>query len=180
MAKRKFTKLEQIGIIVMVGVVGMFFYLKRVYDPTVKKYSSLAGEVKELKEKEVAARGGKDIERRLKDKEKDLKKSEQDLVKTEAQAREIMTKVMEIAESNRLTITGYSIPGSDILKDTVKSFLYKRRYYDIRLSGDYGNLILALGKINRLPHLVTIENVDISRSKVTEDTLLDISLLLSI
>ncbi len=187
MAKKKFTKLEQIGLIVMIGVAGMFFYLKLVYDPTFKKYTAyqkkhkgLYQSVDRLKQTELMARGSKDLKKRMKDKQQELQKAEGILVKSDSEAREIMTTILELAENNSLNIMDYHRPDAEALKEIIKSYIYKRRYYKIKVKGTYSTFLFLLNKINKLPQLVTIENVGISVMEGGQGGNLQMALLLSI
>ena len=187
MAKRKLTKLEQIGIVVMVGVVGMFFYLKFVYDPTIEKYSDvqkkrvrLVEETAKLKNEEAAVRGIKNLEKRLKEAESGLRKAESSLAKDANAADDLMIGILELAEGNNLEVKGYGSLDVTMVKKMIKSFLYKRRYYDITIAGRYDNFIIFLRETGFMPQLVTIEKIDIKSKADVGGGNLEISLLLSI
>jgi len=187
MARRKLTKLEQIGIVVMVGVVGLFFYLKLIYDPTMKKHSTirkkwvrLSSEVVKLKDEEVAARGIKGLKKRLREMEGELRKAETSLVKDVDTADSLMIDVLKLAEENNLRIASYESLDTTRVKEMVKSFFYKRRYYDILLTGRYGNFVAFMTKISSLPQLVTVEKVDIRHEGKDENAPLNMALFGSI
>ena len=44
MAKKKLTKLEQMGIIALIAVIACFFYVKRIYEPECKRFKKLKEE----------------------------------------------------------------------------------------------------------------------------------------
>ena len=187
MARKKLTKLEQIGIVAMVGVVGMFFYLKLVYDPAIKKYSAvqkkwvkLTKETAELKGEESAARGIKNLKKRLKEVKSGLRKAESCLVKDASKADDLMIRLLGLAEENSLEVKSYKSLDKTVVKEMIKTLLYKRRYYDIMIDGSYENLILFLRKIGLLEQLVTVEKIDIKNRANVEKGNLEISLLLSI
>lgn len=187
MARRKLTKLEQIGIVVMVGVVGLFFYLKLIYDPTMKRYAAiqkkwvrLSHEVERLEDEEVAVRGIKGLKKRLREMEGELRKAETSLVKDVDTADSLMIDVLKLAEENNLKIASYESLDTTRVKEMVKSFFYKRRYYDILLTGRYGNFVAFMTKISSLPQLVTVEKVDIRHEGKDENAPLNMALLFSI
>ncbi len=187
MAKRKLTKLEQIGIVVMVGVVGMFCYLKLVYDPAIKKYSTvqkkwvkLTKDVTKLKGEEVAVRGVKNLKKRLKEMESGLRKAESCLVKDASTAADLMIRLLGLAEENNLEVKSYKSLDLTMVKEMIKTLLYKRKYYDIMIDGRYENFVVFLHKIGFLQQLVTVEKIDIKNKANVEWGNLEISLLLSI
>jgi Tfp pilus assembly protein PilO len=188
MALRKLTRFEQIGVAVAIGVVGMFFYLKLVYDPTVKKYSglkknwvSLERQVVKLKDEELYA--GEDIEelkKKLGTIKKDLKDAETSLVKDKSQADVLITEVFRIAERNHLQILNYDFLDKPETAKQVKPLFYQPRYYNIALIGRYENFINFLNEVGHLPQLITVEKVDLDRAIGAEEKPLQIKVLLSI
>ncbi|RLB83456.1 MAG: hypothetical protein DRH17_02235 [Deltaproteobacteria bacterium] len=187
MARRKLTKLEQIGIVVMVGVVGLFFYLKLVYDPTMKKYSAirkkwvkLFNEVAVLEDEEMAARGAEGLAERLKELEQDLRNAETTLVKDVDSADSLMINVLKVAEKNNLEVASYESLDITRVKEIIKSLFYQRRYYDVLLRGSYGDLIAFLTEISSLPQLITVEKIDIRHEGRGENGSLDVALLFGI
>ncbi len=187
MAKKKLTKLEQIGIVVMVGIVGMFFYLKLVYDPTIKEYSTvqkkwvkLTKDVAKLKDEEVTARGIENLKKRLKEVKSGLRKAESCLVKDASKADDLMISLLGLAEENSLEVKSYKSLDLTMVKEIIKTLLYKRKYYDIMIEGRYENFIVFLRKIGSLQQLVTVEKIDIKNKANVEGGNLEIALLLSI
>lgn len=187
MFKKKYTKLEQIGLVVMIGVIGMFFYLKLVYDPAIVKYNAyrekivkLAKTVEELKAGELTARGKEGLEKRLRASEKDLSSFEKVLAQSEQESQEVIIQLLELMEGNRLSIVEYGAPGMEAVKETVNSMLYQRQYLFLRLNGSYDDFLTTLSKIADLPWLVTVETVNIAIPKGGRSSALDFSLIVSI
>ena len=187
MAKKKLTKLEQIGIVALVGIVGMFFYLKLVYDPAIKKYSAvqkkwvkLTKDTAKLKGREAAVRGIKNLEKRLREVESGLRKAESCLARDASTADDLMIRLLGLAEENNLEVKSYKSLDVTMVKEMLKTLLYKRRYYDIIIDGHYENFILFLHKIGLLQQLVTVEKIDIKNRADVEVGNLEISLLFSI
>ena len=171
----------------MAGIVGMFLYLKIVYDPAIKKYTvaqkkyrNLTKDVSKLKNEEISARGIKGLKKRLKELESGLRKTESSLAKDVNMADDLMAMVLRLAEENNLVINNYKSVDETMSEEIIKTLLYKRRYYDIIINGRYNNLVVFLRKIGRLPQLVTVEKVDIKNKAIVENEKLEILLQLSI
>ena len=171
----------------MAGIVGMFLYLKIVYDPAIKKYTvaqkkyrNLTKDVSKLKNEEISARGIKGLKKRLKELESGLRKTESSLAKDVNMADDLMAMVLRLAEENNLVINNYKSVDETMSEEIIKTLLYKRRYYDIIINGRYNNLVVFLRKIGRLPQLVTVEKIDIKNKAIVENEKLEILLQLSI
>ena len=171
----------------MAGIVGMFLYLKIVYDPAIKKYTvaqkkcvNLTKDVSKLKNEEVSARGIKGLKKRLKELESGLRKTESSLAKDVNTADDLMSMVLGLAEKNNLVINNYKSLDETLSKEIIKALLYKRKYYDIMIDGRYNNFVAFLRKIGQLPQLVTVEKIDIKNKAIVENERLEILLQLSI
>ena len=188
MFKKKYTKLEQIGLVVMAGVIGMFFYLKLVYDPALVKYNAyrekitkLTKTVDGLKGGELSARGKEALEERLKAGEQKLKSIEKMMARSETEVREVTIQLLDMIENNQLSVIEYGSPGMEAaIKETVKSMLYQRKFLALRLSGSYNDFLRILEKIAGLPRLVTIESVNIAAPEGGQHGILDLSLIICI
>ncbi|MCK5305985.1 MAG: type 4a pilus biogenesis protein PilO [Candidatus Omnitrophica bacterium] len=186
MAKKKLTKLEQMGIIALIAVIACFFYVKEVYEPECKKFKALkenwtklSKEVKELKWKQ----GSKDIFSSIQEKEEELAEAKSKLKKASAiladkeDLSKVMTIISQLARQHNLKIQEFSPVEGNNPQDAKEVFL-NRDFHKLIIVGEFLDLKEFLKGLNFLPKLVTVDKVLIEREGKKSN--LKITMLLSI
>lgn len=186
MAKKKLTKLEQMGIIALIAVIACFFYVKKVYEPGCKEFKKLEEEwgklSKEIKELEWQE-GGKDASSSIREKEEELEKAKSEFKKTSSvltdkgELAEMLTQISRLAGQSNLRIREFSPADKKELQDK-KELSLNRSSHKLIITGSFLDFKDFLKEIGVLPKLVTVKKVVIERESEGES--LRITLLLSI
>lgn len=180
--KIKFGKIEQLLAVTVIGIVGLFMYLKFSFNPAVKNYNrihkkwiQISKEVDSLK-KDVK---NEEYWKYVLKVEKDIKDLKQELEKKQANATKtgniLLTemKLFKTIEDNKLKVVRYE--PYDKSKIKTESLLKKQRYLNIYLTGNYFNFLRFLSDINSSFKTVTIEKIVIKNKKTYGN--LDINLI---
>jgi len=193
MAKKRLTKLEQMGIIALVVIITFFFYVKKVYEPECKRFEAarkksvkLTKEIKNLKWEEGEI---EDILSSISKKEKELRKVESELEKIATVLADkedlstVLTRISRLAGEHNLKIREFSPADAPVTKfdkkaDITASDDIKRNLHNLVISGRFLDLKEFLKDMGLLPKLVTVEKIVVERK--TEEEELSINLLLSI
>ncbi len=178
MATRKLTRLEQIGILAAVVVIGTFGYLKFVNaDPgrklkrTKTEYSKLTAEVDRLKKEARSGNEKRELARFRKKVSKareQLEQTETLLVQDETKDRMVNTIVKMATESNLMIKAFGEVAEKSAIGDISGGPTpYTHRYFSITLKGRFQTLRRFLDKVDDLPKLIAIRKIDIQ--KIDED-----------
>ncbi|MCL0041108.1 type 4a pilus biogenesis protein PilO [Thermodesulfovibrionales bacterium] len=175
MFKRKLTKLEQMGLVTLVVIVGFFFYMERVHDPMYQRLKVLREEEAELREEverlEWGELRGKEAAVFIQDAEDELKEAQSKLeqasliLAAEGDLPEILAGISQLAKKHNLSLEKF-LPVSAPVVSNLDQGLVERRFYDlIALTGSFLDFRDFLREIGYLPKLVTIEKVNIERKE---------------
>lgn len=186
MAKKRMTKLEQMGLITLAIIMGFFFYMRNVYDPAHQRLEALREEQAELREKveylEWGELRGKEAAFLIQGKEERLKEAQLELEKSDfvlatfEDLPEMLAGISQLAKKHNLSLEKF-LPVSAPVVSNLDRGLIERRFYDlIALTGSFLDFRDFLREIGYLPKLVTIEKVNIER----EEKKLRMVLLISI
>lgn len=161
MATKRLTKLEQFGIVIVIIVIGVFFYLKLVDASLGKKlkrterdWGKLSTEVSRLRSEEKTGRIEGEI-RKLRKKvskiKQGLKKAEIALTK-DSEVDEIANRIVHTAAQSGLMIKKFDrITDKNKIKEISKeNELYKRRYYNLTLQGRFNTFRSFIKEISQL------------------------------
>ncbi len=177
---KKISRSEQILIVVAVAVIGTFFYVKYVYDPTSrnftftqKKHERLAEEVTSLRFQVTGGVPLKAMKQQVEKANKDLRKAESSLPGSGARADASM-EIVRVASKYDFDIKTYEPD----YKPKKAEKLYKRRYINMVLSGDFCGLISFLDEVRGMPSLVLVERAVLSRGE--KAGFVEMELLLSV
>ncbi len=189
MAKKQFSTLEIIGGTAAVMAVALFLYLNSFYDPLSvrynqinRKWEKISSEVEELRAASEGGRIERDLRRlnsRLKKVKKELGKAE--LILAQGSDREkLSNEIIQTASECGLWVKDFIPVNREKLKEITrkKKIFYERSFYKIVIHSTFNRLLVFLEKIADLPHLVTVEKIDMGKENEKEH--LKISLLLSI
>jgi Tfp pilus assembly protein PilO len=174
MAARKLTRMEQIGILAAVVVIGTFGYLKFVNaDPgrklkrTKTEYTKLTAEVEKLRKEAHSGREKRALAslRKKVSKARDkLEQTETMLAQGETKDRVANTIVKMATESSLLIKTFGEITEKSAIGDISGGPApYDHRYFTVTLKGRYLALQQFLNKIDNLPKLIAIRKIDIQK-----------------
>ena len=175
MAIKRLTKLEQIGILLAIIVIGVFFYLKLVDASLGKKlkrterdWVKLSADVSRMRSEEKTGR----IEREIRKLRKKVSKAKQDLKKAEialtgdSEVDEIANRIVQTAAQSGLMIKKFDrITDKNKIKEISRgNEFYKRRYYNLTLQGRFNTFRFFLKEISRLkfnehPKLIAIRKI---------------------
>jgi Tfp pilus assembly protein PilO len=86
----------------------------------------------------------------------------------------LVVEVLGKAEKNNLRPVKYAVSDAGQVKKKDEAVLYKKKYYDVTLEGDYPDLLRFLKEVSYLPHMLTVEKLEIE----SKDGRLEITLLL--
>lgn len=191
MAKKKLTRLEQMGIIALIVVIACFFYVKKVYEPECKRFKvlkekwiKLSKDVKDLKWKQGSS---KSVLASIQEKGEELREVKSELKKSSAvlankeELPEVLTKISRLASQYNLKVREFA-PADGLIKNFEKgldieiSNGVKRSFYNLTTVGTFLDFREFLRGLEFLPKLVMVEELMIER----ESENLRIVLLLSI
>ena len=177
---KKISRSEQILIVVAVAVIGTFLYVKYVYDPTSrnftltkKKHECLAEEVTSLRFQVTGGVPLKVMKQQVEKANKDLQKAESSLPGSAAMADASM-EIVRVASKYDFDIKTYE---PDYKPEKAEK-LYKRRYINMVLSGDFCGLISFLDEVREMPLLVLVESLAFKSGHKTGSV--EMALLLSV
>ena len=161
MAIKRLTKLEQIGILLAIIVIGVFFYLKLVDASLGKKlkrterdWVKLSADVSRMRSEEKTGR----IEREIRKLRKKVSKAKQDLKKAEialtgdSEVDEIANRIVQTAARSGLMIKKFDrITDKNKIKEISRgNEFYKRRYYNLTLQGRFNTCSSFIKEISQL------------------------------
>ncbi len=172
MKEKQFTKLEQAGIIVAIIVIATFIYLRFLGDSIEKRqrriernWIQLTNEIKDLKAK-TGNRNFQNSIQRLKRKATRVKKELNGMEIYLADGEEvgaIANEIVRVASECRLRIEKFSPIVELGSSSNEKKGSHERKHYRILLKGKFGCLVKFIEKIDQLPKLIIVENIDVLR-----------------
>ena len=192
MAERKLSKFEKVGLIVCVGIILFYFYVTKIYDPTLKKfievrkeYTKFYREVQLLKQRPIE----KGVFISLQQQQKELQKAEDEfnkiknlLLAKKEDVGGILTRINQFAVANNLKISFFNpLDKKDFqdIKDLNKKKVFLNlSYYNFQMEGNFIDFKEFLYDFDQLPKLVLVENLIIEHEG--EDEALKITIVLSI
>jgi Tfp pilus assembly protein PilO len=189
MAARKLTRMEQIGLLAAVAVIGIFGYLKFVNaDPgrklkrTRTEYRKLDAEVDRLRREARSGNEKREITRlreKIDEARERLEHTETLLAQGEAQDR-VANIIVKLATESSLLIKSF---GEITEKNAIGEISngntpYPHRYFSITLKGRFQALRQFLDKIDDLPKLIAVRKIDIQ--KIDEEAYMRATVFISI
>jgi Tfp pilus assembly protein PilO len=182
MAVKKLTRLEQVLLVVAVGVIGMFFFVGKVWDPmneemeaTVTEYNKL---VKDLNELGNRPRGSAMVEKKIDELRPEAAKLESRVAELRERAfvggdeeeREFELLVNTVAKNNGVNVREFV--RLDKVCSEYKTFSdlqldcgeLKRRAYALKATGGFLDFIGFVNELGTLRKTVNITGVDLSDS----------------
>jgi Tfp pilus assembly protein PilO len=189
MATRQFTKLEQVGILVGVVIIGLFFYLRLFYTDASRRlkraeteWVKISSEVNRLKTEAESGR----VQRTISTLRKRINSAEQDLEKLEVRLAgdgeidALANQIVRTAAEGGLRINEFRRikDRKTIEKVTNGEEVYRQKYYKIALQGKFRSLRAFLEKVNQFPKLIALRSIAIEKPE--DEDLLEAELWLSI
>ena len=161
MAIKRLTKLEQLGIVIVIIVIGVFFYLKLVdaslgkkLNRTERDWGKLSADVSRMRSEEKTG----PIKGEIRKLRKEVSRANQDLKKAEialtknSEVDEIANRIVQTAAQSGLMIKKFDrITDKNKIKEISKeNELYKRRYYNLTLQGRFNTFRTFIKEISQL------------------------------
>ncbi|BAU22837.1 hypothetical protein THC_0442 [Caldimicrobium thiodismutans] len=153
------TKREKILLIVGTILVPLFLFYKFYYLPAQEKIKILNEDIKKL-EIEIAklesfVKREKELEAQLKNRKIFLEEIKT-ILPNEKEVPQLLKDVNSMAKKNGLEILKFT-PGSEEKKD-----FYNIIYFDMQFKGTFSEIIKFLNDVEKLPRLVTLNNIEFS------------------
>jgi|LGVE01.1.fsa_nt_gb Tfp pilus assembly protein PilO len=174
MTTRRLTRLEQVGIVAGIVVIGLFIYLKHFHSDASRRHRRVETEWVKLSSSVDCLRSEAEtgrVRRSISKLRKRMDKAQQDLDKSElclaedAQIDTIANKIVATAAEIGLMIKGFSqiTDKKAIEAVTNGEDVYRFRYYRVTLKGGFGSLRAFLEKINNFPKLIALRSITIEK-----------------
>jgi Tfp pilus assembly protein PilO len=182
MAAKRFTKLEQVLMVVAVGVIGMYFFLSKVWDPmsgelekTITAHNKLVGELNELKntpqgsamiEKKIAA-----LSPELATLEKEVADLKIELFVGEKELRDYELRVNTVARNNGIRVTEFTPLEKGSAPYRTFAYLGRdceglgRKGYLMSAEGNYVDFMGFVREIDGLSRVVNVTAINLVRDE---------------
>jgi hypothetical protein len=183
MAVRRLTRLEQVLFVVAAGVIGMYFFLGKVWDPmtakmktTIVEHNKIVSALNQLQETPLGCDSEKREIERLEpliagEKERLQRLRDADVVRGDEELREYEMLLNKVARSNNIVIQDFTRLEKTL--NTHEAFVQLQRdvgdldrnAYSLTASGNYMDFIGFLHGLTRLPKEVNLTAIDLNAEK---------------